>query len=179
MSALSKHSPAKRNGPNTSGWQTPFPAEPELVAEPGWECPHDVCGCGRAVKLRRNEKDKFVVYTRQVYKDPTTCQFTCFLFRPSKDNPRISTKTPVPLRFVWIGFAFGGLEPKSLCWAGQPAIAHDERTHLLSKKPASSTSRMNGPSFMPLRYTPCHCNYLSRRAGPCGCLLYTSPSPRD
>ena len=90
MSALSKHSPAKRNGPNTSGWQTPFPAEPELVAEPGWECPHNVCGGGLALKLRRNGKDEFVVCTKQVYKDPTTCQFTCSFFRPSKDNPHIS-----------------------------------------------------------------------------------------
>ena len=102
LSALSKHSPAKRNKPNTSGCQTPFPAQPEPVAEPGWECPHNVCGGGLALKLRRNGKDKFVVRTKQVYKYPTICQLTFSFFRPLRDNPHIWTKTPVSSRFVWI-----------------------------------------------------------------------------
>ena len=112
MSALSKHSPAKRNKPNTSGWQTPSPAQPELVAGPRWGCPHNVCGGGLAVKLRRNGKDRFVVCTKQVHKDPATCQFTCSFFRPSKDNPHIWTKTLVSSTFFWVGFAFLRLEPK-------------------------------------------------------------------
>ena len=106
MSALSKHSPAKTNKPNTSDWQTPFPAQPELVAEPGWECPHNVCGGGLAVKLRRNGKDKLVVCTKQVYRDPTTCQFIFSFFRPSKDNPHIWTITPVSSRFFGLGLLF-------------------------------------------------------------------------
>ena len=126
MSALSNHSPAERNKTNTSGLQTPSTVRPELVAEPGWECPHNVCGGGLAVKLRRNGEDQFVVCTKQLYKDPTTCQFTCSFFRPTKDNPHIWTKTPVSPRFVWIGFAFLGLEPKFLWWPGQPAIAPGE-----------------------------------------------------
>ena len=112
MSALSKHSPAKKNKPNASAWQTPCPAQPELVTEPGWECQHNVGGGGLAVKLRQNGKDKFVVCTKQGYKNPATCQFTCSFLRPSKDNPHIWTKTPVSSSFVWIGFAFWGLEPK-------------------------------------------------------------------
>ena len=112
ISALSKHSPAKRNKPNTSGWQTLFPAQPELVAEPGWQYPHNVCGGGLGVKLRQNGKDKFVVCTKQVYRDPTTCQFTCSFFRPSKDNPHIWTKTPVSSRLFWIEFAFWGFYKK-------------------------------------------------------------------
>ena len=111
MSALSKHSPARRNKPNTSGWLTPFSAQPDLVDESGWECPHNACGGGLALKLRRNGKEKFVVYTKQVYKNPTTCQFACSFFRPSKENPHIWTKTPISSRFFWIGFAFWGLEP--------------------------------------------------------------------
>ena len=113
MSALSKHSPAKRSEPNTSGWHTPFPAQPELVAEPGWECPHNVCGGGLAMKLLRNGNDKIVVCANQVYKDPTTCQFTCSFFRPSKDNPHIWNKTPISSTFFWIGFAILGLEPNN------------------------------------------------------------------
>ena len=54
MSALSEHSPAKRNKPDISGWQTPFPAQPELVAESGWDCQQNVCGGSLALKLRRN-----------------------------------------------------------------------------------------------------------------------------
>ena len=108
MSALSKDSSAKRNERNTSAWQTPFPAQPELVAEPGWECQHNVCSGGLAVKLRRNGKDKFVVCTKRVYEDSTTYQLTCSSLRPSKDNPYIWTKTPVSCRFFRIGFTFGG-----------------------------------------------------------------------
>ena len=67
----------------------PFPAQPDVVAEPGWECSHNVCGGDLVLKLRRKAKDKFVVCTKQVYQDPTTCQFTCSFFRQSKDNPHI------------------------------------------------------------------------------------------
>ena len=102
----------KKNKPNRSGVRTPFPGQPELVAKSGWECQRSECGGGLALKLRRNGKDKFVVRTEQVYKDPTTCEFTCSFFRPSKDNPHIWTKTPVSSRFFCIGFAFLGLEPK-------------------------------------------------------------------
>ena len=108
MSALSTHSPAKRNKTNTSGWQTPFPDQPELVAEPVWECPQNECGGGLALKLHRNGKDKFVVCTKQVCKDPTTCHFACSFFRPSKDNPHIWTKTPISSAFFGVLVCFFG-----------------------------------------------------------------------
>ena len=63
MTALFKHSHTKRNKPNSSGWQSPFPAQPRPVAETELECPHNVCGGGLARELRRNGKDKLVVCT--------------------------------------------------------------------------------------------------------------------
>ena len=107
ISALSKHSPAKRNKPNTSGWQTLFPAQPELVAEPGWQYPHNVCGGGLARELRRNGKDKLVVCTIKCTRIPQLASSPA----PSSVHRR-TTRTSGPKRpylpdFFGLSLLFG------------------------------------------------------------------------
>lgn len=58
-----------------------------MVEEPGWPCPCEDCGGLLGNRLKKDGRNKCVHSTNQVYKDPSTCQFTCSSFVPTRRTP--------------------------------------------------------------------------------------------